>query len=208
MYKGYGNASNNNYSPKSTPPGSRKKNNLNHLNYTYYIGVDYNKANIKTKHEKLIFGDSNKSIEANELIDDLDDNISAVLGMRPHPNMGIEAFYNRVAKKNEVEKGNTTYSAKYHAFGVDLIGYLPVTNYLDFVAVAGIGQYYFESSASYPDAAAEDAFGRTLAFRAGAGLQINLRSGLIIRSMYRYVHIDNMNIQILQEFSLGVRIAF
>ena len=33
--------------------------------------------------------------------------------------------------------------------GVDIIGYLPVTDYFDFVAFVGLGQYYFENKWMY-----------------------------------------------------------
>ena len=242
MYKGYGKESKKGYTPKSKPVNNARGDDPYYSDYsdysayedyTYYIGVEYNKINIKSKNEDLIIaghdaaGFHEKMISTDKLVDDLDDSFGVVLGMRPHQNMGIELFYNRSIQKNDVKDGPDTYVSKYHAFGVDLIGYLPVTNYFDFIAFAGLGQYYFENSVIYEgiigykenkDAddgkepisglVKDDAFGRTFAWRLGLGFQFNLGNGVIIRSMYRYVHIDNMNIQKLQEYSVGLRFAF
>lgn len=206
-------------------------------NYKYYIGIDFNKSNVETKNDKVEFNnaefDNPLSVNSGDIIDD-QDNIGIVLGMRPHPNMGIEAFYNRTMNENEITRHNTTafnnirhlvssYVSKYQAFGVDLIGYLPVTDYFDFIAFAGLGQYYFENSVTHKVAAgtagvvsgnpyvnilSSDFDDEVLAWRVGGGFQFNIGRGVILRAMYRYINIDSDFIKELQEFSLGVRFVF
>ncbi len=205
------------------------------MNYKYYIGVDFNKTNVETGAEKLEYttpdGLASSSADIGDIIDD-QENIGVVLGMRPHPNMGIEAFYNRTMKENKVIKNHTTgdarylvneYTMDYQAFGVDIIGYLPVTDYFDFIAFAGLGQYYFENSIThkygesvassitginYRNVSSSDFDDDTLAWRVGGGFQFNIGRGVILRAMYRYINIDSEFIKNLQEFSLGLRFVF
>lgn len=205
------------------------------LNYKYYIGVDFNKSNVETGNKKLEYttsdGSASSSADIGDVIDD-QDNIGIVLGMRPHPNIGIEAFYNRTMNENTAIKNHGTgsdkylvseYTSEYQAFGVDIIGYLPITDYFDFIAFAGLGQYYFENSIThkysvlmagsiigrdYRNVSSSDFDDDTLAWRVGGGFQFNIGRGVILRAMYRYINIDSEFIKNLQEFSLGLRFVF
>lgn len=207
-------------------------------NYKYYIGVDFNKSSAETNNDQIIFEhqDFNNplSVGANDITDD-QDNIGVVIGFRPHPNIGVEAFYNRTITDNETIRTDTkalngdtahvisSYISKYQAFGVDLIGYLPVTDYFDFVAFAGLGQYYFENEAShkicdglsgactsnmYGDDISSDFDDDTLAWRVGGGIQFNIGRGVVLRSLYRYINVNSVSIKNLQEFSVGIRFVF
>lgn len=203
-------------------------------NYTYYVGFDYNKSHLTYAHDDLNFaqdgflGVSNISVPVDQALD-AQDNISIVIGMRPHKNLGIEAFYGRSYNKNRITRvvrGNTgakdyssveNFVSKYQAFGVDLLGYLPVTDYFDFIAFVGLGQYKFDNDATfditYADNSASGSYSEDfsedkLAWRVGGGLQFNIARGIILRSMYRYIKINSSTINYLQEFSVGVRFLF
>ncbi len=213
-------------------------------NYKYYVGVEYNKSTTETSKDKLFFNKDDKfvtdvSVGSDEIFDD-QDNIGIVIGTRPHPNIGIEAFYNRTFKDNENVQydrkalaGGTdpsavyhvvnTYVTKYQAFGVDVIGYLPVTNFIDFVAFVGLGKYYFENEVTHEVAEVVGGSGSgvpyidkftsefdedTVAWRVGGGIQFNIGRGVVLRGTYRYIAINSDAIKNLQEFSVGLRFVF
>ena len=212
--------------------------------YKYYIGVEYNKTTAETTEDILSFNPDNKfstdvSVAANDIFDD-QDTLGIVIGTRPHPNIGIEAFYNRSIKDNENVRYDkkalatgadpfavyhlmNTYVTKYQAFGVDVIGYMPVTDFIDIVAFVGLGQYYFDnevkhevaevlggsgSGAPYIDSLTSDFSEDTIAWRVGGGVQINVGRGVVLRGTYRYISINSETIKNLQEFSVGLRFVF
>lgn len=212
-------------------------------NYKYYIGIEYNKTTTETSKDEILFDDIKFAVpvstRANDVFDD-QDTIGIVIGTRPHPNIGIEAFYNRTYKDNEniqydrksVAGGTdpsavyhvmNSYTTKYQAFGVDIIGYLPVTNFMDFVAMVGLGKYYFDnevthefaevlggsgSGVPYIDKLTSDFSEDTLAWRVGGGISFNIGRGVVIRGTYRYIAINSDTIKNLQEFSLGLMFVF
>ena len=202
--------------------------------YKYYVGVDYNKSQLdfadsSINFDHLTFIDVNGiDIPSDQLIDS-QDNIGIVLGVRPHKNLGIEAFYNRSYNKNTITRIDQgaigakdyhmveTFVSKYQAFGVDLLGYLPVTEYFDFIAFVGLGQYYFDNEASFEirylddnvvNDFSQDFDENKLAWRIGGGIQFNIARGVVLRSMYRFIKLKTDTINYLQEFSVGVRFLF
>ena len=203
-------------------------------NYKYYVGVDYNKSQVDYSDSSINFNNiiisstNGINIPSSDLID-AQDNISIVLGVRPNKNLGIEAFYSRSYNKNTITHVNQgavgsqdyhmveSFVSEYQAFGVDLIGYLPVTDYFDFIAFVGVGQYYFDNEASftvnYLDSTPVDTFSQDfsedkLAWRIGGGIQFNIARGVILRSMYRFIKLKTETVDYLQEFSIGVRFLF
>lgn len=207
-------------------------------NFKYYVGVDYNKSQVDTAKnnivfDNLIFSDVGGIGLPAGLMVDHQDNIGLVIGTRPHSNLGIEAFYNRAYSKNEITQIDNrtvnnsdyhmvnTFVTKYQAFGVDVLGYLPVTDYFDFIAFVGLGQYmldnsakmsinYLEGSVGTPavDEASFDFSEDKLAWRIGGGIQFNIARGLVLRTMYRYIKLKTDSINAFQEYSIGVRFLF
>lgn len=206
-------------------------------NFKYYVGFDYNKSQMTTasgtvKLDHLIFSPTGGLDVPSDVIFDDQDNIGIVFGVRPNRNIGIELFYNRSYNKSNVTQidnktlGNIDYHlaneyiTEYQAFGIDLLGYLPVTDYFDFIAFVGVGQYdidveagiksyYLESSGqSAVDEGKFDLSEDKLAWRVGLGFQFNIARGLVLRSMYRYIRLNTDTIDYLQEFSVGLRFLF
>lgn len=203
-------------------------------NFKYYVGFDYNKSQINTGKGNINF--KNEAFDNVNGIDipaglalDHQDNIGIVIGTRPHSNFGIEAFYNRAYSKNTVTQilngqigGDFhhmvgTFTSKYQAFGVDVLGYLPVTDYFDFIGFVGLGQYQFDNEAEFEvrflDSSPIDRFSYdfsedSLGWRIGGGIQFNIARGLVLRAMYRYVKVNAETINSLQEYSLGIRFLF
>ena len=145
-------------------------------------------------------------------------------------NFGIEAFYNRAYSKNiatQIINGEIgsddhhmvgTFTSKYQAFGVDILGYLPVTDYFDFIGFVGLGQYQFDNEAEFEARFLEgnnvdgrfsyDFSENSLSWRVGGGFQFNIARGLVLRTMYRYIKIKTDTINSLQEYSVGIRFLF
>ena len=206
-------------------------------NFKYYVGFDYNKSQLTSASGSVnfnhqIFSQSGGlDVPVDTMLDD-QDNIGIVLGTRPHANFGIEIFYNRSYDDNKVTQidnttlGSTdyhmvnTYISKYQAYGIDFLGYLPVTDYFDFIAFVGLGQYHFDNEARFEshylesgnqpavDSADFDFSEDKLAWRVGIGAQFNIARGLVLRSMYRYIRLNTDTIDYLQEFSVGLRFLF
>ena len=205
-------------------------------NFKYYIGVDYNKSHVSTSNNSLnfkheAFPDVGGLNVPADMIVDHQDNIGIVIGVRPIPNIGVEAFYNRSYNKNEITQVDhktlgpgdyhmvNTFTTRYQAFGLDLLGYLPVSDYFDFIAFVGLGQYKFDNKAHFEVRYLESGFGTIdafsqdfsedkLAWRLGAGFQVNLGRGLMLRTMYRYIKLKTKMLEHTQEFSVGFRFAF
>ncbi len=205
-------------------------------NFKYYVGVEYNKSQVDTSKDNInfsnvAFSDVNGISVPAGLMVDHQDNIGIVLGTRPHSNFGIEAFYNRAYSKNVATQISNnaiatddyhmvnTFTTKYQAFGVDILGYLPVTDYFDFIGFVGLGQYQFDNEAEFEvryleggqgvvDQFSYDFSEDSLGWRVGGGVQFNIARGLVLRAMYRYIKIKTDTINYLQEYSIGIRFLF
>jgi len=202
--------------------------------YKYYIGFEYNKSQVETNNKKVNFNDAvfpssgGIDISSGEMIDH-QDNIGVVLGFRPHSNFGFEAFYNRTYSTNKTSKYDATtlgdpnyhmvdtFTTKYQAYGVDLVGYLPVTRFFDFVAFVGVGKYKFDNSAKFEVIYGEapSIYSKThdfsedeIGYRTGGGVQFNIASGVALRLMYKYINIGSPTIHYLQEYSASLRFLF
>ena len=202
--------------------------------YRYYVGFEYNKSQVETSRNKISFNDvifhdvNGIKTDSGEMIDH-QDNIGVILGFRPHKNFGFEAFYNRSYNKNEVTQYDAvsvgvpgyhminSYTSEYQAFGIDLIGYMPITQYFDIVAMAGLGKYKFKNKATFEarnlEGAAEysvsyDFSENKMAYRVGGGVQFNIASGVVLRLMYKYINVNSDTIKYLQEYSVSLRFLF
>lgn len=213
------------------------KNQLRKLNYfKYYVGMDYNMASPSASSKQLVFDDIRFAqgpikINPDALIDD-QDSLSFVLGARMSKWFGLEAFYEKSYKDNTTSQidNNTLnasgrayylmndYTTSYSAYGLDLIGYIPLSAYFDLLGSVGMANYKFENKANFAvyqfdgsnlDTVInrnfdDDNWGYRIAF----GAQINIAEGVALRGMYRYISIDGNVVEDMSEFSLGVRFLF
>ncbi len=210
-------------------------NQLRKLNYfKYYVGFDYNIAKQSASSSDLTFddirfADSPISINTNGIIDD-QDNISFVLGARVNKYWGLEAFYQMSYKDNKVSQVDqrvinnpdyytiNDYLTKYKAYGVDFVGYLPMSQFFDFLASVGVAQYKFENSATFGvfhidntdlDAIINQNFNDDkIGWRFAVGGQLNIAEGVALRAMYRYITLGGDVVDDMKEFSFGVRFLF
>ncbi len=212
-------------------------NQLRKLNYfKYYVGFDYNMSKMSSSSSDLTFDDVRFAsgpvqISTDGIVDD-QDNLAFVLGARVSKYWGLEAFYETSYKdNNSVQIDSKTlnagaqgyymeneYLTKYHAYGVDLIGYLPVSHYFDFLASIGVAQYVFENSATFAIFNVDNTTLDTIinkdfdddkvAWRFGIGGQLNVADGVALRGLYRYVSLGGDVVDDIKEFSIGVRFLF
>ena len=210
-------------------------NQLRKLNYfKYYVGFDYNIAKQSSASSNLTFDDihfaqSPIHINSDSIIDD-QDNLSFVLGARVSKYWGLEAFYETTYKDNNTTQidNNTInnvdyymmndYLTSYRAFGVDFIGYIPLSSFFDILGSLGVAQYKFENSTRFSiynidGTQVVDVIGQNfdedkIGWRIAAGAQMNIAEGVALRAMYRYISLGGDLVDDMKEFSIGVRFLF
>ncbi len=162
---------------------------------------------------------------------DLDRSLNSVsfnLGWRPLRNFGIEAFYSTSLTEKKVaytesythypEFARGEYEVSYKAFGIDLLGYLPINDYIELIAAVGVGKY--DAEAKVKVSAYEDSSHTKLrstsaifsdsvmAYRIGGGLQLWLSKHLTFRAMARWTQLSGDFMDYITEINLGVRYHF
>lgn len=210
-------------------------NQLRKLNYfKYYLGLDYNVGSMSAgskdvAFDDLIFAAGPIHVKPDDILDD-QDSLSFIAGARMSKYWGLEAFYQQSYDDNTMTSvDNKTlnnidyhllndYTTSFKAYGLDFIGYAPLSPYFDFVGSLGLAQYKFENeglfTAYYVDGTDKrDVVKRSfdedkLGWRAGIGAQLNIADGIALRAMYRYIYIGGDLVDDLNEFSLGLRFLF
>ena len=210
-------------------------NQLRRLNYfKYYLGFDYNIGKTSAGSDNLtfddtIFANSVINVKPSDVIDD-QDSLSFVVGARISKYFGLEAFYQQSYDDNTVTQiDNATlnnvnyhlmneYTTSFKAYGLDLIGYVPFSEYFDVVASFGIAQYKFDNQATFAsynidgtqliDVVSQNFDEDKIGWRAGIGAQVNIADGVALRAMYRYVDVGGDVIDHMNEFSMGLRFLF
>ena len=150
------------------------------------------------------------------------------MGFRPLRHIGIEAFYTTSLTQKKVaytesyshfpEFARGEYEVSYKAYGLDVIGYFQINDYIEFLAAIGVGKY--DAKAKVKVVAYEDTTHTTLrsegktfedsswAYRIGGGFQFWLSKHMNLRIMGRWVPIDGEFIKSLTEVNVGVRYHF
>lgn len=212
-------------------------NQVRKLNYfKYYLGMDYNIASPKAGGGNLSFDDIHFanppiSVSPKNIIGE-QDNLAFVLGARMNKYFGLEAFYEQTYEDNTVNQLDHTtlnagsnayymmneYTTNYSAYGLDLIGYIPVSAYFDFVGSLGIAQYRFKNEANFAiyrfdgtdleDVVSDNFNENKIGWRAAIGAQLNIADGVALRGMYRYISVGGKMVDKMDEFSIGVRFLF
>ncbi len=162
---------------------------------------------------------------------DLDRSLNSVsfnLGWRPLRNFGIEAFYSTSLSEKKVvytesythypEFARGEYEVSYKAFGIDLLGYLPINDYIELIASIGVGKY--DAEAKIKVSAYEDTSHSKLrstnstftdsvtAYRIGGGVQFWLSKHLTFRAMARWTQLGGEFMDYITEVNMGVRYHF
>ena len=189
-----------------------------------YIGLD-------VASQKMKFGEKDYWMkeDGEDYYKDKTTSISGVIGARINRNFGIEAYYQQ---SSEEDKNNNQYiitdryivdeksEMSYKSYGVDLIGYIPLSYEFELLAALGIGQYDFETKFIYTNTVygygnplvydeKENKDFDSLGIRLGIGVQCNVTDNIALRAMARYIKMnDDDYVKNLTELSLGLRYMF
>lgn len=205
-----------------------------------YIGLDVAMTKAKLgKLNKMWSQDDDAEdfnhIKEKDALDNKNTAGSLVLGAKINRYFGVEAFYQISDKKDSTTKKNGTLpisipveyndiykgSMKYRAFGIDLQGYLPITQEIELLASLGMAKYYFDVTGSFQRSFPYEGFGGSslneiwkedgdsLGIRLGIGVQYNVTDNIALRAMARYIKMnDDDYVKNLTELSLGLRYMF
>ena len=150
------------------------------------------------------------------------------LGFRPFKHIGIEAFYQRSLPQNKVsytesysyypEFARGEYKLDYKVYGIDLIGYMPINDFIELIASIGVGKYDVEAKVkvvAYEDTSytklKENSIKLTdssLAYRLGGGFQLWMSKHLAFRLMGRWIQIGGDVMNYITEVNAGIRYHF
>lgn len=167
-----------------------------------YIGADLNDT--KIKFNKINLDDTATK--------DLYYSFSLITGARFSKHFGAELFY----QQSEEHKSSANldsdytinYGTKFHAYGLDIIAYLPFNKTLELLVSGGIGEYNFDLSINSPGQKKVTHI-RSTGGRVGTGLQYNLNEHLALRLMARYVWLnEQFAMKNMIEASVGLRCSF
>ncbi len=154
--------------------------------------------------------------------------LSINLGWRPIRHLGVEAFYSTSLGDNKVkytesyshfpEFARGEYEVTYKVYGLDLLGFIPINDYIEFIASIGVGKY--DAKAKVKIVAYEgDSYNQlrtvdkkfddsSVAYRIGGGMQIWLSKHLTFRLMVRWTQIGGDFMDYITEVNAGVRYHF
>lgn len=211
--------------PRKTAPAQQAFKN-------YSIGFDYvlgktSMANKEFTLDNPLVGGESYTGSTDKFEDSLD-SLNFNIGYRPFRYLGFEAFYQQSLSDNQIKyqesySGDTRfaqaeYDVKYKAYGLDVVGYIPVASRLDLLAAVGIANYDFKAEVkfnAYKNTSMDKYRANSLkmddskvAFRFGGGAQVWLSQRLAFRAMYRYTSIGGTYFDDISEIALGLRYNF
>ena len=158
-----------------------------------YAGLDFNYSTLDYAHD----------IE--NVIEDDYQSLTVVAGAKLHKNFGVEAFYQHSGKEK-----NTSYAEKYttsfQAYGLDLLGYLPLgcEGKVELIGGVGLGEYELK----YKEVGVGSDKEESLGYRLNLGAQYNFDENWSVRGMYHHVYTQHSFIDAIDEFSVGIRYHF
>ena len=200
---------------------------------TVSIGADYvmgyfRYENKKDKFEELIGGVGDYTYSASEF-ERRNDAVSVNIGWRPFKFLGIEAFYtSSLGFNNEENVFSHTYvdeyetaerETSYSAYGIDIIGYYQINDYIEFLASIGVGKYDVEGDitvslrdidnpASVKDSRSNTFEDSVTGYRIGGGFQIWLSRYIAFRLTGRWTNLGGEFSKYITEVGAGVRYHF
>ena len=190
------------------------------IGYASYAETDFTIESALTGGEEFISDTREFDRSLNSL--------SLNLGWRPLRQFGIEAFYSTTLGDNKVEYTESysffpefargEYEVTYKAFGIDLLGFIPINDYIEFIASIGVGKYdakakvkvvaYEDNSYNNLRSIDKNFEDSSVAYRIGGGMQIWLSKHLTFRLMARWTQIGGEFMDYITEVNAGVRYHF
>lgn len=157
--------------------------------YIPYVGIDYTYTDANVKYDRPHYNSGSVNI-----------------GTYYNKFFGTEMFYQRSDSHKEghgADKSKTSFQA----YGLDLMGYLPLGCDQTFalIGTVGIGEYIVRNQYSLGKGNRDHGIG----YRAGAGVLYNVDENWGIRVLARYVNLNHINdYDHMMEYSAGVRYTF
>ena len=163
-----------------------------------YVGIDYaySDADISKIDNKQYFNHQFNSGDIN-------------VGVRMGKYMGVEAFFQKSMEEKKTVFNTIKTKADFYAYGLDLMGYMPVHEKIELIGALGVAQYDVTAKARNTETGAkihhdDSGFG----IRMGAGVQYNITDNVAVRALGRYTWLDVDNVNHLKEFVIGARYSF
>lgn len=191
------------------------------LGYFKFNSKEYNLGKVINSGSDYIF-DTNEFEQENN-------SVSFNLGWRPFKFIGIEAYY--LSSLKSTKKGNflsNTYypefeiaeqEVSYQSYGVDILGYYTINDYIEFIASIGVGKYEVEGDVtiSAKDIGVSPNIIRqksksfeeaVTAYRIGGGVQLWLSRHVSMRLMGRWTKLGGDIADYITEVNVGIRYHF
>ena len=181
--------------------------NANAIEFKPYVGLDY------------VYSDAGMKDNLDEVYESKYDSFKLDFGTKFNKNFGLEVFYQQSGEEDKIHNNidvlgdvvDAEISSKFKAYGVDAIGYLPLTDKLEGLGSIGFAKYDFEAEYNIIGYGKTTADEDNLGMRFGLGLQYNITDTVAINGMARYVKLDDSDedaIEDITEFSVGARYTF
>lgn len=157
-----------------------------------YVGLDYNYTDADADHQSPKYNSASVNV-----------------GTEYNKYFGTEVFYQYSDSDKKHVKGIEN-KTSFQAYGLDLMGYLPLgcDQVFSLVGTAGIGEYTFdkEYSGFYAPKHQRD---HGIGYRLGGGLQYKIDDKFAVRGLVRYVNLNDVNnFDDMWEYTAGVRYSF
>lgn len=158
------------------------------------IGIDYSYSTLEidSPFDRLYGDDFN--------------NINLSLGARVHKNIGLELNMSKSDDMTHTTAGVKT-EANYKSIGMDVNLYHPMTNNLEGFATVGAVYYDFDIKASNGSTTISTG-DSTVSPRVGAGLQYKLNDKFAVKSSIAHSFINDLDMESLTDFKVGLRYSF
>lgn len=157
--------------------------------YIPYIGMDYTYSDANVKFDRPHYNSGSINV-----------------GTYYNKYFGTELFYQRSDNHKERDGLNKS-KTSFQAYGLDLMGYLPLGCDQDFslIGTVGMGEYIVHNQNSGAKSNRDHGFG----YRAGGGVMYHIDQNWSIRMLARYVNFNHINdYDHMMEYSAGVRYTF
>lgn len=167
-----------------------------------YVGLDYVYSDLDINMN--LAGQKIDSYMENKL-----NSFAVSAGTKFNKNFGVEAFYQQSGDGDKNYPGEKI-TTNYRAYGLDLIGYLPLGCEEKFELLGSAGVGYYDMHAKY-NVLSRDVLklgDDGLGYRFGAGAQYNLTENLAARVMARYVDLNVDGVDKIVDVTAGVRYSF
>lgn len=165
------------------------------MKYNPYVGINYNYTDANAHRQSPYYNSA-----------------SINLGTSYNKYFGTELFYQY---SDSYKKSNKTTGEKrssdFQAYGLDLMGYLPLgcDQVFSLIGTVGIGEYKFEKKNGYMTIGSHKHNDSGYGYRAGLGAQYDLDENWTIRGIARYVGLDQVkDFDHMMEYSAGIKYNF